>query len=330
MFYFLDLQEARPNDIVTLLDSPHSTIAPFVQDMVVKDLKGHHVWQATMLSLLKVLRSVTSLRVMGFNFGVVGTREVIANGISSLHLKELMLLDCQFASFEQFTSCCSSPLLEELLLLRLSIPPFGSVMPSTPPHSLTSVTIIQHVSSSEHIYQWLSSGTHIPAVERLSAHCATREDSVAIANYIQFLGPSLKHLEIDFHAFPKPARLLDTFSRHAKLCSNSYLCFIKLEFGRGEAKADFHIEAESFVRILSQITSSQIEEVKVGPDHLYEQGLVTLIDWITVESILARPNYKRLQNLVIFGAENDRLEEMYAWINERAPALKERVVISEY
>jgi hypothetical protein len=61
--------------------------------------------------------------------------------------------------------------------------------------------------------------------------------------------------------------------------------------------------------------------VMAGPDDL------EALDWDSIVHILRRPNFSRLQRLVIEGVENHSLEATKAWLANRLPASRARNII---
>jgi hypothetical protein len=208
-------------EFLALLESPLSTIAPYVRHLTLEEERGRNEYEARWLNAalprLTVLSAIESLTVDGARFEVLGTEDTTGFFASFSSLKELHLSYCTFRSSMQVIGVLSAnPDLEDVSLNVLNIQVkqnsdelpqeeegghIGATISDTdplcfPPPSHLKALGIGSVDGKAEILKWLMSGTSMPPVELLQMNIVKEEDSRSVTDFLRALGPSLKDLEL--------------------------------------------------------------------------------------------------------------------------------------
>lgn len=121
--------------------------------------------------------------------------------------------------------------------------------------------------------------------------------------------------------------LSDAFCRDVDLGHNTELRSINFNFlaiytiYSGREHDGIHVPL-----ILAQITSPSIQKVTISVSMDATDNL-DVLDWSTINGILERPNYSRLQKLEISGVRREFLDETKTWIKSRLPKCSARGVV---
>lgn len=212
--------------------------------------------------------------------------------------------------------------------LREELPhPPDDTLPLPPPNlTILGIHTLNAIEKAE-ILQWL--GTR-PSVEFLSMSTITASQSLAVAQYLCALGPSLKQLVIGFcNQGSDGTDAQIAFCRDVGLRDNTNLHTI--HFTSLHIDTDYtglHPQLLHICQILAKITHPNIREVKIEV-HIKSIDDLHALDWDAIEMIISQPNYSNLKRLVVlpWGWLDDLQAETRRWMAERIPVTQARGVI---
>lgn len=198
----LDLDEWM--ELLVIVDSPLSTIAPFVRTMNLNVLSHQNAKLPQFCALLARLTGLTTVETLSISmahFGAVEIEEasIIFGGLPKL--RHLMLDLCTFATSLQLVQFLSAnPCLRQITLGSLIFERPGSH------HDLSELQVPSHLKTLEihalddrgTILEWLTSSKQTSALDALELNNLQAVDSRAVAVFLRMLGGSLKSLCVCF------------------------------------------------------------------------------------------------------------------------------------
>jgi hypothetical protein len=198
LFGEVALQSQRTMDLLDLLGSSLSTIAPYVRTLKVEeewdqDNYGDPRWlDVDVLLKLSVIHALETLFIYKARFDTMDTQSTSSFFASFHKLQTMQFRHCTFST-QLFDTLHPSPTLECVGLFNLQIA-HAELLPGhkgPPPPGLKRLVF----ASSGHLLKWLASGTQMPPVDTLELHSIAANDSQAIASFtMRALGASLNKL----------------------------------------------------------------------------------------------------------------------------------------
>jgi hypothetical protein len=197
--FLCNLPLDRAMAFLDLLDSPHSTISPYVRTLTLEEAQS--TWLNAVLPRCTALHSVEALNITNgcFHLQRPPTEDVASFFASLRKLRMLSLTRCTFATYAQLHEALHSiPSLEYLLLsdnFVMNHSETDAVSTAPPPFALKYLSI-SPIDGKGGMIEWLAlSGQEIP---KISLGSIESKDSGAIAHFLLALGPFLKSLVLEF------------------------------------------------------------------------------------------------------------------------------------
>jgi hypothetical protein len=221
--------------------------------------------------------------------------------------------------------------LKTLVLFDLKVGFWDTILPNPhrphrPPCSLTYAEIRNTIDCTNNVLGWLVSGRRTPAIDTLKLSFGTEYKTSGIGRCSQELGPLLKHLEVGSANGKYTLEDLGVgaesmFSLH--WTAESFLHDVNLSYNTNLtsiqfAPLNFTVLHETHVAVpslLAQITSSEVREIAI---EIWREDLEE-IDWNSIAQLLQRPNFSRLQKLVVYGMRDEYVEKGSCWLMEILP-----------
>jgi|SRR5882762_8682240 hypothetical protein len=202
IFSSLSLSPSKSARFLELVDSPLSTIAPYVQHLDVTRTYGGGglSWFKDLLPRLVIFTAVHSMTLTLANFVSAEADLRLMFGSTFQMLKHLALHRCRFKAFAQIVGLmCACPNLESFTSTDLTwniedaFSDPTQLRPSRHPHLRTLQLYGEGVGA---VLNWLRSGEIAPPITQLVITLIYLDDADYVGPFLRTLGPSLNHLEV--------------------------------------------------------------------------------------------------------------------------------------
>ena len=300
-----------------LLDSPSSTIIPYVHSLhIERDYGGGgEFWFKDVLPRLVVLgASLKSIVLTLANFVTLAKELEPIFWANFQRLSQLRFDRCRFLSFVQFVDVISMcPRLQNLSVVDMSCRDDDSPLLAlhNQPHHLKwpalSRIALSGLGKATFLY-WLQCAQELPPIAEVVLDNFIVGDIFHIGTFLRALGPSLLCLRlpslIQAGGFKSPASNLggfaiiqanhptDDFCEEVDLGYNTHLQVIELN-------SIYQHTIRWMLSILSQITSPHMREVTLHFYHINNIQDLEIFDWDAFHSLLQTNPFSSLKTLYI-------------------------------
>ena len=295
-----------------LLDSPSSTIIPYVHSLhIERDYGGGgEFWFKDVLPRLAVLgASLKSIVLTLANFVTLAAELQPSLWANFQRLSQLRLDRCRFLSFVQFVDVISMcPCLQNLSVVDMSWRDDDSPLLALydQPHRLKwpalSKIALSGLGKAAFLY-WLQCAQELPPIAEVVLDNFIVGDISHIGTFLRALGPSLRCLRLPslIQAGEFPASDLgsiltnhptDDFCEEVNLGYNTNLQVIELN-------SIYQHTIRWMLSILSQITSPHMREVTLHFFHINNIQDLEIFDWDALHSLLQTNPFSSLKTLYI-------------------------------
>ncbi|KAK0463070.1 uncharacterized protein EV420DRAFT_1522643 [Desarmillaria tabescens] len=347
-FYLFETVFLPPNDFprcnafAAMLTHPLCTITSYVRTLVIREaysLSGlGTLWLNDALPQLSLLTNVKTLSITGARFDRMRPDTWSESGIPFFahmkSMKQLQLLSCQFRTPDQCLDVLSvCDCLEELTLRRTSLDMdllLGlhirlSPLPVPPPR-LTKLRLDSHrLGNYDAVLRWLAS---TPIITDLVLERITDTETLAVADFVEKLGPSLEVLDLNVVDINEETATQDAFCRYINLSHNTRLRSLAFDqLILAEPYQARLTAAKHLPEIIGQV-SSEIKELALRVQ-INSTDDLDLIDWdIIIYTINSKRNWESLESIVVSGPRKEILAESEHWMKKRLQGLKGKVNVT--
>ncbi|KIM86665.1 hypothetical protein PILCRDRAFT_815901 [Piloderma croceum F 1598] len=334
------LLEPSRLQLFDLLDSPLSTIAPYVRCLHLEEGRGRYSyepeWLNKALPRLAVFTAVESLEVDLARFDLLET-ETTRGLVSNFRmLRNLHFWHVKFRTFSQLVDVLGEcPHLEHISFDCLFYqdkwdtpheghPEIKNSLPTSCAQRIPLHLRTFDLGSCEKnaILYWLLSGNSCLVINTLRLRTVCLEETRAIGAFVRTLGPSLEHLEINF-AVSFEGDVEKAFCRNVDLAGLIQLRSLHLSglVMYSQYRSSTYVGWVSI--LLSQITSMHIEEVVFDVWLSVPEDLDPL-DWDVMGKVFAQPSFSRLKRIHFWVWGDVNREQARVSIRERLPVCDAR------
>jgi len=346
LLHSLELRPHTSEEFLGLLDSPFTTIPPYVRSLSIYGAatrRGEEPssWMDDTLPHLACLLRVQSLRLCEFYWRDLRAKTRNALISSFLQVTKLSLTYFSFDKFEGLVELlCSYPSLEHIY--------FGDVFwPEGPSLASTSKRLpacFRHldlgICPKEDLIEALFSHS-TSAVDTVFLSYITMQQVRPIAMFLRNLGHNLHHLRMDFidlqeeeigvqilsaslYYEPQPYCIVESFCNVLDLVHNDQLRSIRLR-DKFRSLVGGKLDMDRLAGILSQIVSDRIElvELAITPRFLH---IIDLIDWSPLAKVFAKPKFAALR-LIRITVSGRTIQEVADLVRKALPDCDARGIL---
>ncbi|KAG7447192.1 uncharacterized protein BT62DRAFT_931024 [Guyanagaster necrorhizus] len=346
-FYLFETVFLPPNDVsrcsafAAMLAHPLCTFTSYVRTLIIREahsLSGlGTLWLNDALPHLSLLTHVRTLSITGARFDRMRSDTWSESGISffaKMGMKRLQLLSCQFRTPDQCLdalSVCGH--LEELTLRRTALDMdllLGMHIllgpPPVPPPRLTKLRLDSHrLGNYDAVLRWLAS---TPIITHLILERITDTETLAVADFVEKLGPSLEVLDLNVVDVNEETATQDAFCRYVDLSHNTRLRSLAFDQLILAEPYQARLTAAKHIPQVIDRVSSEIKELILRVQ-INSTDDLDLIDWdIIVYTINSKRNWGSLESIVVSGPRKEILEESEHWMKKRLQGLKGNVNVT--
>ncbi|KAK0478792.1 hypothetical protein IW261DRAFT_1420145 [Armillaria novae-zelandiae] len=338
-FYLFETVFLPPNDFprcnafVAMLADPLCTITPYVRTLVIREaysLSGlGTLWLNDALPHLSLLTNVKTLSITGARFDRMRPDAWSESGIpffaNMKGMKQLQLLSCQFRTPDQCLDALSELTLRRtsldmdlLLGLHIRLGPLP-----VPPPRLTKLKLDSHrLGNYDAVLRWLAT---TPTITELVLERITDTETLAVADFVDKLGPCLEVLDLNVVDINEETATQDAFCRYLNLCNNTRLRSLAFDQLILAEPYQARLTASKHVPDVISKVSSEIKELTLRVQ-INSTDDLDLIDWdIIIHTINSQRNWESLESIVVSGPRKEILAESELWMKKRLQGLKGKV-----
>ncbi|KAJ6572073.1 hypothetical protein B0H19DRAFT_1132463 [Mycena capillaripes] len=282
-----------------LVDSPISTISPYIGSLVLKDwVEGPS--SSSSKSFYALLPRITGRMVAVESLTFDGTDwEEMAHGALNFlvyyfkdTLKALELRDCTCRTFRSLVDlACSFPFLERLSLhrlVRLDPTAFTATSQSPPaPFQLRSIHALGYIKKE--LVRWIIQSNL--DIEVVTFGPILPGEVHAVGTFLRTLKKNLKHITLSGESTPNLHREISL--KHNRQLSSIHFANLMLHRGtEGRASQSW------FIHLLQGIQSSTLRSLQLSVCvHSKSAETLEIIDWLALRTCLDKPQFVCLTSL---------------------------------
>ncbi|KAI0936518.1 hypothetical protein AcV5_004635 [Taiwanofungus camphoratus] len=238
--------------------------------------------------LPSIFRHLVQLKSLGLS--LLDVNVTIRSSLAQrLSVTELVLQYCQFPAFADFLLLFYSfPQLQSLTVRGVTwMAGFVGLHPRSTVAPRLRKLVLGRDIDIEALVKWMLVGSHYHDIESISMCCTSEGDASAVGPLLEALGPSLKHLELDWYRSTiKNVSLPSAFAIHhcTSLNTVSLRCVISYE-----------CTLPWVTSFLSDLNSTQIRKIAFEIRLL---GSLDALDWEAIGGLLSEPRFSNLRTVL--------------------------------
>ncbi|KAJ7698614.1 hypothetical protein B0H17DRAFT_1196718 [Mycena rosella] len=284
------------SQVLLLVDSPASTISPYITSIVLKDWVHAAVLSGS-VSFYAILPRITGrmVAVESLAFHSTDWEEMADGALKFLvfafkdTLKTLELRDCSCGTFGSLVSlACSFSALENLSLHRLvRLNPKGMELAGSPPPSLDCLrSIYAHGYIKKELFQWIMSTKRV-GIEVVTVGPLLPGEARAVGKFLKSLKSNLKHITLSGESTPNLHRDIDL--KHNGQLTSIHFTNLMLH-QHGSEGLDW------FIRMLLPMQSPSLRSLQFS-FCVHSKGVGTLeaIDWLALRFSFCMSQHKEVK-----------------------------------
>ncbi|KAJ7512463.1 hypothetical protein B0H11DRAFT_1951309 [Mycena galericulata] len=307
------------SQVLLLVDTPISTISPYITSLVLKDwgqgppsspsCSDSRSFYALLPRITGRMVAVESLAFHATNWEDMsrGALEFLVFNFKDT-LKTLELRHCSCQTFESFVNlACSFRALENLSIHRLvRLNPNKLDTGALHPPPLRSIHA--HGYIKKELCRWLMA-TRCLDIEVVTLGPLLPGESPAVGKFLRALKNKLKQLTISGESTPDLHRTIDL--KHNWQLNWIHFSNLMLHNRGGEGRASM----TWFIHLLQTIRSSNVRSLQLSLCvHSKNLGTLELIDWLALRLCLERPQFVCVTRVkFVFSMSRDKSENIGRW-----------------
>ncbi|KAJ6469473.1 hypothetical protein C8R45DRAFT_432148 [Mycena sanguinolenta] len=311
--------------VLILVDSPVSTICPYITSLVLEDWGALDSDSKSIYGLLpRITGRMTAVESLGFNG--ISWEEMVDGALKFLvfyftnTLKTLELRECPYRTFDSVTDLVESfPLLEKLSLHRL-VPSSRSVpcgpgtlegkhsSPLATARHLRSIHALGSIKSE--LVRWIMKNNHDIIIEEVSFGPIFPNEVRIIGKFLRSLKNNLKHLTLSGESIPNIHR--EICLKHNQQLTSIHFANLMLHCRGSAGRASMNW----FIYLLHAIRCPSVRSLKLSVC-VHSQSLETfeVIDWLAFSACLDKPQFVCLVSLSFSFSLSRHKDEREKWLD---------------